>query len=168
MTDDLCSKVQEAVNVLRNFGEVNLEMTTLLALADRYLKGELVDKECLAYKKDCRFCNKVEPMSEVYLTHFLKHEWKELECIDEVYMERLAKALVGKVGKQGRDKCPVCGKSEGGKASECTRCGGTGKVGDKLSPPLEQGEKYDAREETGGRHELDGSGTAQQPVEEKK
>lgn len=36
----------------------------------------------------------MERVSDVdKLTHFLKHEWKELECIDECYMERLATAI---------------------------------------------------------------------------
>ncbi len=38
--------------------------------------------------------------SEEELAQFLKHEWKELVCIDECYMERLAKAIHQRIGGQ--------------------------------------------------------------------
>jgi len=35
-------------------------------------------------------------LTEEALAQFLKHEWKELECIDECYMERLAQSIANR------------------------------------------------------------------------
>lgn len=60
-----------------------------------YFTREDVDKiEALEKEK---FGRRPQEVSVEQIEDFLKHEWKELQCIDECYMERLARAIHKKV-----------------------------------------------------------------------